>query len=169
MPALPCESTVVGPTDHVHLIPVVLLAWLAWTIARISRRSGANELLAVFVAIVAAEFGLQHLARSFQPMSQQAADLTWELANLFGSMDPLILFAFAMARWSATCRPRRRPVPVVLMLAPMPFVVVALKLLSPTWNHYVGHLYVDGVYLASFALLLDAFFAERGPYLRREL
>lgn len=91
------------------------------------------------------------------------------LQDVAGLLDPVVLTAFALSTWATVRRPEAAAPNPALLTIPLVPVLVVWATGDPVWKPYVIEAYVDIAYLLAFALLVDAYARERGPYLDRQL
>ncbi len=155
----------------------VLLLWLAAIVARTPHQERSNRLLALFLVTVALGF-VAELVASLNAIwwSEGLAFAARAVEYALGLADPPLLLAFSLNFPRPS--PRWRP-GIVTVAYGTAGAAITLAFVTGGWGYYgplpnppaEGALivYVNGTYLAAFAILLGRFVDERHPFLAREI
>lgn len=152
---------------HLSLLPVVFLGWLAAVVARLPQQRKANRLFAAFLLTVALGFAMEFLWGLFLHMDGPMRETFRTVQDVLGILDPPLLLAYAVAV-------SRRRSPGAGYWCAYGLVGGTLFFASRfgpggDWQPIASLGYVNGTYLAAFAVLLAASAVETRRYMSRQL
>jgi len=152
---------------YTRLLAPVCLVWMAWIVAKAPYRERFSRLLVVLLVVLATGFLMEFAGTLMQASAFGRA--VARAAFVPGVVDPLLLLAVALA----AARPderlpwRRALAPLAAAAGAMAFVFVASPATWNEWNPWssIAHLvYVNGLYLAAFIVLMRAHQGETRRY-----
>lgn len=162
---------------YIRLIAPAFLIWLAWVVHRAPYQDRSHQVLAGFLALVAAGFTCEFLWYFLAPYHTGLSEFFRGTQRVLGYIDPPILLLYA----GLFARPRRWANSFWLWtayaIAGTLLFIMGLPHLKTEWILKPGYpafawaevVYVNGTYLAAFLIVLDGYAKEPRRHLSKQL